>query len=110
MVELRSTKNVPRRHVASTYLGHQRTGCLALKVVGKVSRELFGNVKQWRKKGGSGLPDFCWYRKPKIKIYAKLITKCTKRPLNTPNGLKIPNAHKIYPNLPFQCLKSYAKI
>jgi hypothetical protein len=55
-----------------------------------------------------GLPDFSWYRKPKMKKITKLTTKCTKRPLNTPNGLKIPNGHKMYQNLPFQGLKSYA--
>jgi hypothetical protein len=38
-------------------------------------------------------------------IYTKLTTKCTKRPLNTPNRLKTPNVRKIYTNLPFQGLK-----
>jgi hypothetical protein len=47
-----------------------------------------------------GLPDFTWYIRPKWgkiyqtdhKIYQKAV-KYTKRPLNTPNGLKIPNGH-----------------
>jgi hypothetical protein len=69
------------------------------------------------------LPDFSFYIVPKwekhTKLtttytkqttkYAKLATKYTKRPLNTPNGLKIPNGHKIYQNVRLQAFKSIPK-
>jgi hypothetical protein len=45
----------------------------------------------------------------KWKHYTKLTTTCTKRPLNIPSGLEIPNAHKIYQNLSFQGLKTIPK-
>jgi hypothetical protein len=42
--------------------------------------------------------------------YTKLTTKYTIRPLNTPNGLNIPNGNKIYRNTPFQGLQNYTRI
>jgi hypothetical protein len=35
-----------------------------------------------------GLPGISWHSKPKVEKYTKPATKCTKMPLNTPNGLK----------------------
>jgi hypothetical protein len=53
------------------------------------------------------LPDFSWYIKPKWGKCTKLTTKYTQSPLNTPNGLKIPNGHKIYRNVLSQGLQKY---
>jgi hypothetical protein len=44
------------------------------------------------------------------KKYTKMTTKYTKRPLNTPNGLIIPNGHQIHQNILFQGLQKYTKI